>query len=155
MSSKKTPTVIMKHATTNILILLALLAPTAANAGSPCATYDDCLKLYVPYVKYASASTLCPELPDESLGVWLEGEFGEGAEIEWDVNDCGERPENPDPNADYPVCVGVMANLPDGTSVDLNFIAGTEKTGPSGPVELFSGDVDNICDLPYYLGMPE
>ncbi|MBI5694891.1 MAG: hypothetical protein HZC51_03985 [Nitrospirae bacterium] len=146
----------MKLTTLHILIISAfILAPTTSLAAPPCATYDDCLKLYVPYVKYASASTLCPELPDESLGTWLEGEFGEGAEIEWEVNDCGERPEVIDPEADYPVCVGVYAVLPDGGDVYLNFIAGTEKKGPSGPVELFYGDVDSICDLPYYLGMPE
>jgi len=138
-----------------LIITTALLAHTAAQAAPPCATYDDCLKLYVPYVKYADARCVCEELPDVSLGVWLTNQFGEGAEVDWDVNDCGERPEDADPDADYPVCVGVLANLPGGGTVDLNFIAGTVNTGPSGPVELFDGDVDSLCDLPYYLGMPE
>lgn len=137
-------------------LLLFLLSPAIAQAATPCATYDDCYKMYVPYVQYAEASGVCDGLPEESLMVWLTKEFGTGAAIQWDVNDCGERPDyhGEDAEADYPVCVGVEATYPDGCSVYLNFIAGTDRLGPTGPVELYDADIESLCDLPEYLGEP-
>ncbi|MGE5114542.1 MAG: hypothetical protein ACM3JB_27085 [Acidobacteriaceae bacterium] len=86
-------------------------------------------------------STFDKSLPKVSLKFFLESE-SDGAEIRWEVNDCGEQSGNPaDRGRDFPTCVEASFATEDGRTVDVMVAVGTAKKGVSGTPTLFSSTI--------------
>lgn len=103
--------------------------------------YEDRYKLFVPYVKEMPASRLDPALPDVPFEKWLTSHIKPGSEIYWEVNDCGEDTgfEGPGNGRDHVTCVGVEAELKNGSKLVINIAVGTVKKGRVGEPRIFSG----------------
>jgi hypothetical protein len=113
--------------------------------------------------KSALVSSLDSSLPKVSLEFFLNYESG-GADIRWEVNDCGEQTGNPatDRGTDSPMCVQADFTK-DRTDVTVMVSVGTFPKGPSGKPALFgvtvhgpSGRVHSLRlgDLPKELHRP-
>jgi hypothetical protein len=83
----------------------------------------------------AGQSTLVSQieagLPDVSVATWLDSLVGAGSPSSWGLNDCGEQTGVPETDAsrDLPICAELEAHLPDGSSVYLYFLVGTQSKG--------------------------
>jgi hypothetical protein len=114
--------------------------------------------------KSALVSSLDSSLPKVSLEFFLNYESG-GADIRWEVNDCGEQTGNPvtDRGSDSPMCVEADF-AKDQTSVTVLVSVGTFKNGPCGAPTLFNMTVQGpsgkihalrrLGDLPKELHRP-
>lgn len=113
--------------------------------------------------KSALVSSLDSSLPKVSLEFFLNYESG-GADIRWEVNDCGEQTgsSGTDRGSDSPMCVEADF-MKDHTDVTVTVSVGTFQKGPSGKPALFgvavhgpSGRVHSIRlgDLPKELHRP-
>jgi len=136
-----------------LFFILAIgLFPGISNAGTPCNEYEDCYKLFVPYVQGVSASRLDPALPDVPFGKWLAGYIKPGTEIRWEVNDCGEDSgfDDPEFGHDYVTCVGVEATLKNGSLLRAGIIAGTVNKGITGEPQIFDGadELEGLRGIP-------
>ena len=89
------------------------------------------------HAKSALVSSLDSSLPKVSLEFFLNYESG-GADIRWEVNDCGEQTGNPamDRENDPPMCVEADF-AKDQTGVTVMVSVGTFHKGPSGTPALF------------------
>ncbi len=113
--------------------------------------------------KSALVSSLDSSLPKVSLEFFLNYESG-GADIRWEVNDCGEQTGNPatDRGSDSRMCVEADF-AKDQTDVTVTVSVGTFKKGPSGAPALFNVTVQGpngkihsprLGDLPKELHRP-
>jgi hypothetical protein len=114
--------------------------------------------------KSVLVSSLDSSLPKVSLEFFLNYESG-GADIRWEVNDCGEQTGNPatDRGSDPPMCVEADF-AKDQTDVTVVVSVGTFQKGPSGKPSLFSVTVQGpggnshsprrLGDLPKELHRP-
>jgi len=113
--------------------------------------------------KSALVSSLDSSLPKVSLEFFLNYESG-GANIRWEVNDCGEETGSPatDRGSDSPMCVEADF-AKDQTGVTVLVSVGTFKKGPTGTPALFhvtvqgpSGKIHSLRlgDLPKELHRP-
>jgi hypothetical protein len=117
----------------------------------------------VGHAKSALVSSLDNSLPKVSLEFFLNYESG-GADIHWEVNDCGEQTGSPgtDRASDAPMCVEA-AFTKDQTDVTVTVAVGTFQKGPSGKPTLFGVTVHGptgrvhslrLGDLPKELHRP-
>src|SRR5690349_13861580 len=65
-------------------------------------------------VQELPANRLDAPLPRESFASWVKGLLGPGAELKWELNDCGEQSgdRESDSARDIPTCVEVDATNP-------------------------------------------
>jgi hypothetical protein len=138
-----------------ILASLGLYAQSSGNKQE---------KAAIDHAKAALVSSLDDRLPKITLEYFLAYE-SEGAEIHWEVNDCGEQSGNPDADRDrdFPMCVEADFDLHH-RAVTVSITIGTFKKGPSGNPALFSASitdpdgkahpVQRLGDLPKELRRP-
>jgi hypothetical protein len=144
-----------------ILSLCVLLVVSVAAAQGPSIGKTE--QAALQRAKSALVSSLDSSLPKVSLEFFLNYESG-GADIRWEVNDCGEQTPNPatDRGTDSPMCVEADFTK-DQTDVTVTVSVGTFQKGPSGKPALFgvtvhgpSGRVHSLRlgDLPKELHRP-
>ena len=113
--------------------------------------------------KTTLVSSLDSSLPKVTLEFFLNYESG-GADIRWEVNDCGEQTGSPaDRGSDSPMCVEADFTK-DQTGVTVTVSVGTFKKGVSGAPALFyiavqdssgkSHSLRRLGDLPKELHRP-
>jgi hypothetical protein len=108
-------------------LLTILLMASVALAQSP----RD--KKAISFAKSILVSQLDPKLPGISFERWLQKEAGEGASIQWEVNDCGEQTGSAaDRGRDFPMCVEATAHMADKRIIVVNIAIGTFKKGIRG-----------------------
>lgn len=123
----------MKHFV--YLISMFLLAGIAYASGSKQE------KLALDKGQNVLVSSFDKSLPKVTLKFFLESE-SDGAEIRWEVNDCGEQSGNPaDRGRDFPTCVEASFATEDGRTVDVMVAVGTTQKGVSGTPALFSSTI--------------
>ncbi|MBI5890632.1 MAG: ankyrin repeat domain-containing protein [Nitrosomonadales bacterium] len=89
-------------------------APATGITQSPAqADYYDFEEMAIEKVKSTPASKIEKGRSALPFEKWLQNLAGKDAEMEWELNDCGEGGGS-DRERDSPLCVGVTANLPDG-----------------------------------------
>jgi hypothetical protein len=87
----------------------------------------------IAYAKAIQVSQLDSKLAAIPFERWLIKEAGEGAQVTWEVNDCGEQTgEAEDADRDFPECVEANARLPDKRVIVVSIVVGTYKKGISG-----------------------
>ena len=89
----------------------------------------------IDYTKAILVSKLDPKLPNIPFERWLLKEAGEGAQIHWEVNDCGEQTgtaEEQESETDIPMCVEAEAHLRDKRVVVIGVAVGTFQGGITG-----------------------
>ncbi|MFY9607572.1 MAG: hypothetical protein WAU45_03020 [Blastocatellia bacterium] len=86
----------------------------------------------IAHARRIDVSELDPRLPKQEFGRWLKSVLGRGAELTWEINDCGEQTgAAAEVERDIPTCVEVDAKLPDGRRVIVMIHIGTLKKGLS------------------------
>ena len=114
----------MRQSVTQSLLLLAIgvaLAPTPARAQA--SRQDELLAT----AKSTLVSQVEPGLLATPFEAWLAPLVDPGASFSWELNDCGEHTDTPDPDQDRLICASVEAALPGGRSVYLYFEVGAES----------------------------
>ena len=87
----------------------------------------------IAHTKAIQVSQLDSKLPAIPFERWLIKEAGEGAQITWEVNDCGEQTGTAeDDDRDFPMCVEADARLRDKRVIVVSIVVGTYKLGISG-----------------------
>jgi hypothetical protein len=87
----------------------------------------------IDYAKAIPVSQLDAKLPATPFEKWLIKQAGEGAQITWEVNDCGEQTGSPeDADNDFPICVEADAHLRDKRVIVVSIAVGTYKKGITG-----------------------
>ena len=87
----------------------------------------------IAYTKALLASQLDPKLPAIPFERWLTKQSGEGAQISWEVNDCGEQTGTAeDRDSDFPMCVEAEAHMRDKRVIVVGIAVGTYQRGISG-----------------------
>jgi hypothetical protein len=87
----------------------------------------------IAYTKALLVSQLDPKLPAVPFERWLTKQSGEGAQISWEVNDCGEQTGSPeDQGSDFPICVEATAHMRDKRVIVVSIAVGTYQHGISG-----------------------
>ena len=112
-----------------IAACLGLLSAMVAAGQSP----RD--RKAIAYTKAILVSTLDPKLPAIPFERWLIKEAGEGAQINWEVNDCGEQTgpaEEEENENDIPMCVEAEAHLRDKRVIVVGIAVGTYQRGITG-----------------------
>jgi|WetSurMetagenome_2_1015567.scaffolds.fasta_scaffold203476_2 hypothetical protein len=96
-----------------------------------CAQAQVSEKEIIACIKLTPASILDSVLPGGRFENWLEGILGQSADVQWELNDCGEQTGEPaiDALRDIPMCVGVYANLADHRELGIMISTGTFKKG--------------------------
>lgn len=95
----------------NILVTILwafLLTHSPAHAD-----YNAFEEMAIKKVKATSTSQIEKGRSALPFEIWLQNLAGKDAEMEWELNDCGEGGDS-DRERDTPLCVGVTANLSDG-----------------------------------------
>ena len=111
--------------------LLLLLAVSVAGQ-----TPRD--KKMIAYAKAIPVSQLDPKLPSVAFERWWMKEAGQGAQISWEVNDCGEQTgATEDRDSDFPVCAEANAKMSDKRVIVVSIAVGTYKRGISGKPATF------------------
>jgi hypothetical protein len=90
--------------------------------------------------KNTSVHQIETSLPDKAFAVWLRGVVGPQADIQWEVNDCGEPTGNPllDKGRDFPMCAEAQVTLRGKRKLSVALSVGTFKTGvKAGPASFF------------------
>jgi hypothetical protein len=95
-----------------LVLFLAMSAAVPAQAD-PNSVRDAKL---IAEVKSASVHKVDNTLAEIGLEKWLEKESGDGAQLHWEVNDCGEQTGTPG-DGPVPVCVEVDSSLKDGRQI--------------------------------------
>jgi hypothetical protein len=84
-------------------------------------------------VQELPASKLDPRLSPQPFASWFKSVLGPGAELKWEVNDCGEQTGNPlaDAGRDFPTCVEVDATNPHKPEIEIvvSIAVGTVNKG--------------------------
>jgi len=144
-----------------VLVPLILLATFPLSAQSPDSKAE---KAAIERAKAVLVSSLDDRLPKITVEYFLDYE-SEGAEIHWEVNDCGEQSGNPeaDKDRDFPMCVEADFDV-NHRAVSVSIAIGTSKKGPSGNPALFSVSITDpdgkshpvprLGDLPKELRRP-
>src|SRR5579859_3100931 len=132
-----------------ILSLCFLLVASVAAAQGPSIGKTE--QTALQHAKSALVSSLDNSLPKVSLEFFLNYESG-GADIRWEVNDCGERTGNPatDRGSESPMCVEADFTK-DQTDVSVIVSVGTFQKGPSGKPALFGVTVHGPSGRVYSL----
>jgi hypothetical protein len=87
----------------------------------------------IAYTKALLVSQLDPKLSAIPFERWLIKEAGEGAQISWEVNDCGEQTGNAeDRDSDFPLCVEAEARMRDKRVIVVSIAVGTYQRGITG-----------------------
>jgi hypothetical protein len=89
----------------------------------------------IAYTKAILVSKLDPKLPAIPFERWLIKQAGKGAQISWEVNDCGEQtgtPEEQEGDTDIPMCVEAEAQMRDQRVIVVGIAVGTYQRGISG-----------------------
>ncbi|MGB9105471.1 MAG: hypothetical protein WCC59_11990, partial [Terriglobales bacterium] len=87
----------------------------------------------IAHTKAILVSQLDPKLPAIGFERWLIKEAGEGAEIRWEVNDCGEQTGTAeDRGSDFPLCVEAEAHMRDKRVIVVSIAVGTYQSGIAG-----------------------
>ncbi|MGH9796233.1 MAG: hypothetical protein ACRD5G_15815 [Candidatus Acidiferrales bacterium] len=91
-------------------------------------------------VKGTPARELDSALPKMRFERWLLDVAGEGAELQWELNDCGEQTGDPavDSQRDLPVCAGVYGQLEGGRGFQILLVISTRKKGVGGKPQVHS-----------------
>lgn len=120
-------------------VLFFALVPSFWEQASPGDKTDE---QSIRRAKGALASSLDTSLPNVTLENFLNYE-SEGADIHWEVNDCGEQTGNPatDAGRDFPMCVEADFDFRH-QAVSVVIAVGTLKKGPSKPA-FFSATVND------------
>jgi|SRR5579859_227706 len=119
-------------------VLGLILASASLSAHSSDSKEE---KAAIDHAKAVMVSSLDDRLPKITLEYFLAYE-SEGAEIHWEVNDCGEQSGNPeaDRDRDFPMCVEADFDVHH-RAVSVFIVIGTAGKGPSGNPELFSASI--------------
>jgi TonB family protein len=125
---------------------------------------DGLEKRAVASLKQVSVSTLDPNLPKLSFLAWFNRTVGGGAGIQWQVTDCGEQTGTTvDRDRDIPLCVEVIAVMPDERKAVIDVQVGTFKRGVAGTPQLYFAIIEHegelysakqLGDLPQMLRAP-
>lgn len=89
----------------------------------------------IAHTKAILVSQLDPKLPSIPFERWLIKEAGEGAQISWEVNDCGEQTgtaEEQESDSDFPMCVEAEAHMRDKRVIVVSIAVGTYQSGIAG-----------------------
>ena len=79
----------------------------------------------IAHTKTILVSQLDPKLPSIPFERWLIKEAGEGAQISWEVNDCGEQTGSPEnQGSDFPMCVEADAHMRDKRVIVVSIAVG-------------------------------
>jgi TonB family protein len=99
-------------------------------------------------IKRIPASKLDAELPGLSFAAWFEKVVGPGAEVIWQLSECGERQEAAPYSArDMRACIEANTILPDGRKVIVMIAVGTFNKGMSGAPAFNFGVIEQKGDL--------
>ena len=141
------------------VILLALCAALAFGQASDTAAEARTIDA----TKKAVVREMDRTLPQVPLARWL-GTMVSNEETAWEVNDCGEQTGNPlnDRNRDLPLCVQVDSAVGTNRLVNVRFVVGSFKRGPTpGPPRFLDGTyvergiptkwVTRLRDLPVFV----
>lgn len=120
----------------NFVFVFTTLALVASAQTQP---LNKRYQAAISRAKQTLVSTFDRGLPRVSLEYFLQSE-GEGAPIQWEVNDCGEQTGNPaiDRGRDIPTCVEATMTTRDRITVNVSVSVGTVKKGLSGTPAIFS-----------------
>ena len=113
----------------------------------------------IAYAKAIPVAQLEAKLPAIPFERWLIKQAGEGAQITWEVNDCGEQTGTAeDAENDFPLCVEADAHLRDKRVIVVSIAVGTYKRGISGKPATFwitvgkdpnsDEPLDNLSEVP-------
>jgi hypothetical protein len=98
---------------------------TLASALNVAATPMDDLVARVQAVKADQVDSALPHIP---LRRWLQAAIGPGGTIVWERSDCDLKPDQPEPNEGYPVCVLARGSWKDRQIVmKVHFLASTSR----------------------------
>lgn len=87
----------------------------------------------IAHAKAILVSQLDLKLPAVPFESWLIKEAGEGAQISWEVNDCGEQTGTAeDRDSDFPLCVEAEAHMRDKRVIVVSIAVGTYQSGIAG-----------------------
>jgi hypothetical protein len=87
----------------------------------------------IAQTKALLVSQLDPKLSSIPFERWLIKEAGEGAQISWEVNDCGEQTGTAeDRDSDFPLCVEAEAHMRDKRVIVVSIAVGTYQRGITG-----------------------
>ncbi len=117
----------MSQSVTQSLLFLSIavaLVPTPARAQA--SRQDELLAT----AKATLVTQVEPGLPATSFEAWLAPLVDPSASFSWELNDCGEHTNTPDPDQDRLICASIEAALPGGRSVYLYFEVGAESRSP-------------------------
>ncbi len=91
-------------------------------------------------VKGTPARELDSALPKARFERWLLDVAGKDAELQWELNDCGEQTSDPavDLQRDMPVCAGVHAQLEGSRAFQILLAIGTQKKSIGGKPQVHS-----------------
>jgi hypothetical protein len=72
-------------------------------------------------VQQLPANKFDPALSGQPFATWFKGVLGPGAELKWEVNDCGEQTGDPklDAGRDIPTCVEADATNPHKSEIEI------------------------------------
>jgi hypothetical protein len=145
-----------------MMVILSFVLLTGYLGAQPSAG-EKMDQAAIRHAKSVLVSSLDSSLPKVTLEFFLNYESG-GADIHWEVNDCGEQTGNPatDRGSDSPMCVEADFTK-DQTDVTVIVSVGAFQKGLSGKLALFSvtvhgssGSVHSLRlgDLPKELHRP-
>jgi hypothetical protein len=117
--------------------------------GEPSSTGLDNSRASAPYGvteaeiirrgREASAAKMEPGLPDEPIGDWLKKSLGPAVAVEWETNDCGEL-DGSGQQESVPVCADAEARFPDGRTISIWIVVGSQELQGTDTAPHFSGD---------------
>ncbi len=120
-----------RHCTVRLgILLVSLFLQTLAYAD-----YAAFEEQAIELAKATPTSEIEQGMPAQPFEAWLQSLAGAGAELKWELNDCGEGTGGPaDQERDMPLCVSVNAALPDGRWLDVSLgVAHASDLGSGHP----------------------
>lgn len=93
----------------------------------------------IEFAKRLSVSLLDSTLEQVPFSKWLARLVGDSAEVQWELNDCGEQTGDSaiDGHRDIPICVGVYVTLPDHRKLGMMINVGTHDKGLADDPAIF------------------
>lgn len=86
----------------------------------------------IDYAKKYLISNLDPKLPQKSFEEWFQSLFDDSAQIDWQVNDCGEQSgTRADRGRDFPMCVSAGTQTGEFFYISVNIQFGMFSDGIS------------------------
>jgi hypothetical protein len=115
-----------------ILTLFTGLQAQSKKAKHPRWNWEKHQTATINYAKKYLISKLDPKLPETSFEEWFQSEVGETAQIDWEINDCGEQSgTSADRGRDFPMCIEAKTQLADYFYVSVNIQFGMFSHGIS------------------------